>query len=109
MPKLNNIRISVTYATNEEIREALETTNQDFNQPRKMMLDIFSQESPSANGAGLRPVLVIMRFKYKLDARHSQEKGSYSWWSMENGLKEYILSIPEIDHLREQLGKLDCV
>ncbi|KAL0146242.1 Alpha/Beta hydrolase protein [Mucor lusitanicus] len=55
-----NIKVhsNITYATNEEIREALDTTNQDFNQPRKMMLDIFSQESPSANGAGLRPVLV---------------------------------------------------
>ncbi|KAK4517674.1 uncharacterized protein ATC70_001015 [Mucor velutinosus] len=55
-----NIKVhsNITYATNEEIREALDTTNQDFDQPRKMMLDIFSQESPSVNGAGLRPVLV---------------------------------------------------
>jgi len=74
-----------------------------------MMLDIFSQESPSANGAGLRPVLVTMGLLYKLGAWYSQEKGSYSWRSMANGLKEYILSIPEIDHLREQLGKLDHV
>ncbi|CAO0796579.1 unnamed protein product [Mucor circinelloides] len=57
-PKHIKVHSNITYATNEEIREALETTNQDFNQPRKMMLDIFSQESPSANGAGLRPVLV---------------------------------------------------
>ncbi|CEP13496.1 hypothetical protein [Parasitella parasitica] len=56
-----NIKVhpNITYATNEEIRDALETTNQDFNQPRKMMLDIFSQEAPLANSAGgLRPVLV---------------------------------------------------
>ncbi|KAG2214846.1 hypothetical protein INT46_000144 [Mucor plumbeus] len=52
------VHSNITYATNEEIREALETTCQDFSQPRKMMLDIFSQNSPSANGAGLRPVLV---------------------------------------------------
>ena len=31
-----------------------------------MMLDIFSQNSPSANGAGLRPVLVKMQLYKKL-------------------------------------------
>jgi hypothetical protein len=46
----------VTYATNEEIRDALNTTNQDFDQPRKMMLDIYTS-TKSATG-GLRPVFV---------------------------------------------------
>ncbi|KAI8647529.1 Alpha/Beta hydrolase protein [Parasitella parasitica] len=55
-----NIKVhpNITYATNEEIRDALETSNQDFSQPRKMMLDIFSQEVPSTTDARLRPVLV---------------------------------------------------
>lgn len=45
----------VTYATNEEIREALNTTNGDFDQPRKMMLDVFTSTTKKS---GLQPVLV---------------------------------------------------
>ncbi|KAI7905375.1 Alpha/Beta hydrolase protein [Cokeromyces recurvatus] len=47
---------NITYATNEEIREALVTTNHDFNQPRKMMLDIYTHKNNTT--AGLKPVLI---------------------------------------------------
>ncbi|CAO3641541.1 unnamed protein product [Mucor hiemalis] len=47
---------NITYATNEEIREALNTTNQDFDQPRKMVLDVFT--STNKPKSGLQPVLV---------------------------------------------------
>jgi hypothetical protein len=44
----------VTYATREEALDAIKQTN-DYNQPRKMMLDVYTAiEKP----AGLRPVLV---------------------------------------------------
>lgn len=49
----------VTYATNEEIREALDSTNQDFDQPRKMMLDVLTRDTQSS---GSRPVLVTIQF-----------------------------------------------
>lgn len=49
----------VTYATNEEIREALNTTNQDFDQPRKMVLDVFT--STNKPKSGLQPVLVKLK------------------------------------------------
>lgn len=48
---------NITYATNEEIREALNTTNQDFDQPRKMVLDVFTSTN-KPKSAGLQPVLV---------------------------------------------------
>jgi hypothetical protein len=47
--------ISVTYANNEESRQALESTNQDFDQPRKMMLDIYTSNNV---GPSPRPVIV---------------------------------------------------
>jgi hypothetical protein len=54
----NHIVFLVTYATNEEIREALMTTNQDFDQPRKMMLDVYTNKKSTASKSGLQPVLV---------------------------------------------------
>lgn len=54
-----NILFPVTYATNEEIRDALNTTNQDFDQPRKMMLDVYT--STKASKSGLQPVLVSVK------------------------------------------------
>jgi len=46
--------IVVTYATREEALDAIKQTN-DYNQPRKMMLDVYTAvEKPP----GLRPVLV---------------------------------------------------
>ncbi|KAI7896196.1 Alpha/Beta hydrolase protein [Mucor mucedo] len=53
-----NIKVhpNITYANNEEIRDALNTTNQDFDQPRKMMLDVYTSSKPSKSG--LQPVLV---------------------------------------------------
>lgn len=45
----------ITYATNEEIKQALDTSNQDFDQPRKLMLDVITTRSPKKTG--LRPVL----------------------------------------------------
>lgn len=50
----------VTYATNEEIREALNTTNQDFDQPRKMVLDVYTSTN-KPKSAGLQPVLVKLK------------------------------------------------
>ncbi|KAI8380822.1 Alpha/Beta hydrolase protein [Blakeslea trispora] len=48
---------NITYATNEEIQEALRTTNNDYNQPRRMMLDVYTYgEKPN----GLRPVLILI-------------------------------------------------
>ncbi|KAI9480400.1 MAG: Alpha/Beta hydrolase protein [Benjaminiella poitrasii] len=46
---------NITYATNEEIREALTTTNHDYNQPRKMMLDIYTHDNHLDQ---LKPVLI---------------------------------------------------
>lgn len=46
--------ILVTYATREEALEAVKLTN-DYNQPRKMMLDVYA---PVQKPPGLRPVLV---------------------------------------------------
>ncbi|KAG0795257.1 hypothetical protein G6F57_003454 [Rhizopus arrhizus] len=45
----------ITYATSEELKEALDSTNQDFDQPRKLMLDVITNNRKSA---GLRPVLI---------------------------------------------------
>ncbi|KAI8066146.1 Alpha/Beta hydrolase protein [Thamnidium elegans] len=51
-----NVHQNITYATNEEIRDALKSTNDDFDQPRKMMLDIYcSNNMPKT---GLQPVMV---------------------------------------------------
>lgn len=54
----------VSYATNEEIRDALNTTNQDFDQPRKMMLDIYTHDNQKKipSSGGLQPVLVFCVF-----------------------------------------------
>lgn len=52
-----NLHANITYATNEEIREALNITNQDFDQPRKMMLDVYAPNNKSSK-SGLQPVLV---------------------------------------------------
>jgi hypothetical protein len=46
----------VTYSTNEEKVEALELSNNDFDQPRKMMLDVYTTAKKDNNS--LRPVLV---------------------------------------------------
>ncbi|KAI8061855.1 Alpha/Beta hydrolase protein [Gilbertella persicaria] len=46
---------NITYATNEEIQDALATTNHDFDQPRKMMLDVYTFGEKST---GLKPVMV---------------------------------------------------
>ena len=46
----------VTYATNEESAQAIASTN-DYDQPRRLALDIFKSSKAPAN-AGLRPVLV---------------------------------------------------
>ncbi|KAF7725344.1 hypothetical protein EC973_009684 [Apophysomyces ossiformis] len=45
---------NITYATNEEVAEAIGATN-DYDQPRKMMLDIYTS-SPQGKGKQLRPV-----------------------------------------------------
>jgi acetyl esterase/lipase len=37
------------------LKEALDSTNQDFDQPRKLMLDVITNDRKSA---GLRPVLI---------------------------------------------------
>jgi hypothetical protein len=50
--------ISVTYATREEALEAVKLTN-DYDQPRKMMLDVYA---PVQKPAGLRPVLVSIDY-----------------------------------------------
>ncbi|CDH50578.1 esterase lipase [Lichtheimia corymbifera JMRC:FSU:9682] len=47
---------NITYATNEESAEAIASTN-DYDQPRRMALDIFKWSKAPAN-AGLRPVVV---------------------------------------------------
>ncbi|KAI9488079.1 Alpha/Beta hydrolase protein [Zychaea mexicana] len=47
---------NITYATNEETTEAIELTN-DYDQPRKMALDIYKWSKAPKN-SGLRPVLV---------------------------------------------------
>ncbi|KAG2224052.1 hypothetical protein INT45_004933 [Circinella minor] len=47
---------NITYATNEELTEAIERTN-DYDQPRKMALDIYKSTKTPKN-SGLRPVLV---------------------------------------------------
>ncbi|KAI8887181.1 alpha/beta-hydrolase [Backusella circina FSU 941] len=49
------IHPNITYANNEEKKQALETTNQDFSQPRKMMLDVYTSNNV---GPSLRPVIV---------------------------------------------------
>ena len=53
--------IIVTYATNEELTEAIERTN-DHDQPRKMALDIF-KSTKTPNNSGLRPVLVSINYR----------------------------------------------
>ncbi|KAI9277238.1 Alpha/Beta hydrolase protein [Phascolomyces articulosus] len=47
---------NITYATNEESTEAIERTN-DYDQPRRMALDIFKW-GKAPKSSGLRPVLV---------------------------------------------------
>lgn len=47
---------NITYATNEESAEAIASTN-DYDQPRRMALDIFKSSKAPAS-TGLRPVLV---------------------------------------------------
>ena len=51
----------VTYATNEEIQEALKTTNYDYNQPSRMMLDVYTYGEKSK----ARPVLVGRKLSKK--------------------------------------------
>jgi len=46
----------ITYATREETLDAIKLTN-DYNQPRKMMLDVYTTKDKPA---GLRPVLIHM-------------------------------------------------
>ncbi|KAI8882527.1 alpha/beta-hydrolase [Backusella circina FSU 941] len=48
---------NITYSTNEEKNEALEQSNNDFDQPRKMMLDVYTTTT-TKNSNALRPVLV---------------------------------------------------
>ncbi|KAI9270881.1 Alpha/Beta hydrolase protein [Sporodiniella umbellata] len=52
----SDIRIhpNITYGTNEEIKEALEASNHDFSQPRKLMLNVICKSSQTAEK---RPVL----------------------------------------------------
>ncbi|OBZ84258.1 Carboxylesterase NlhH, partial [Choanephora cucurbitarum] len=47
---------NITYATNEEIQEALKTTNYDYNQPSRMMLDVYTYGEKSK----ARPVLMLI-------------------------------------------------
>lgn len=56
--------LQVTYATNEESAEAIASTN-DYDQPRRMALDIFKWSKAPAN-AGLRPVVVRVYHLYML-------------------------------------------
>lgn len=48
--------VVVTYATSEEMTEAVERTK-DYDQPRRMALDVYAHAKAPKN-AGLRPVLV---------------------------------------------------
>ncbi|KAI8987120.1 Alpha/Beta hydrolase protein [Pilobolus umbonatus] len=51
----NLFALIVSYATNEEIREALVSTNFDYKQPKRLMLDVYTSTKKSE---GLRPVLI---------------------------------------------------
>ncbi|KAI8975204.1 Alpha/Beta hydrolase protein [Mycotypha africana] len=57
-PSRIKIHPNITYATNEEIREVLETSNQDFSQLRRMMLDIYTRADMPQDRASKKPVLV---------------------------------------------------
>lgn len=52
---LCNFDSIVTYATSEELRDALDNSNQDFDQPRKLMLDVITSNKKSTKP---RPVLL---------------------------------------------------
>ncbi|CEJ03374.1 hypothetical protein RMCBS344292_17360 [Rhizopus microsporus] len=49
------IHPNITYATSEELRDALDNSNQDFDQPRKLMLDVITSNKKSTKP---RPVLL---------------------------------------------------